>query len=273
MKNSKKVLFGTLILSISVLTVTGCGNKAETKMEINSETKTETNAEANVETKEETKTEANVETNQAADSETVTAEKSESKESVKKTDNAETGEETDSSKSAPSAVSYSTDDWKSLEFSLNGKVYTFPLSYADFEADGYTMDDSLLNEELKSKQYTMTSARAKNAAGEQIRISFKNTTEQTVAIKDASVRTVVLSSGSYDNENTTFGLCNGIQNGDSVETVIALMGEEPQDRHDGSSITSLTYKFESQDTVMKSSIKFSFNETGLYEIELTNMDF
>ena len=51
------------------------------------------------------------------------------------------------------------------------------------------------------------------------------------------------------------------------------MGEEPGDRYEGSSMTSLTYKFEAQGTVMKSSIKFSFDETGLYEMEITNMDF
>ena len=188
MKKKKIVLLGILILTISLTSITGCGEKEKKNQSTGSATVTE-NTEADVR-ESAGNTETQNDTKEPGDAE-------------------EKNDATVQNTAEP--ISYSTDDWKSLEFSLNGKVYRFPLCYADFAAAGYTMDDSLLNEELESMQYTMTSGRAKSEAGEQIRISFKNTTDQTIAIKDASVRAVVLSAGSYGNENTTFGLCNGIQ--------------------------------------------------------------
>lgn len=274
MKKKKIVLLGILILTISLTSITGCGEKEKKNQSTGSATVTE-NTEADVR-ESAGNTEMQNDAEKSKDAETLNdAERlndTETQNDTKEPGDAE--EKNDATvQNTAEPISYSTDDWKSLEFSLNGKVYRFPLCYTDFAAAGYTMDDSLLNEELESMQYTMTSGRAKSEAGEQIRISFKNTTDQTIAIKDASVRAVVLSAGSYGNENTTFGLCNGIQNGDSIDTVIAAMGEEPGDRYEGSSMTSLTYKFEAHGTVMKSSIKFSFDETGLYEMEITNMDF
>lgn len=249
----------TLMLTGSLLAASGCGNAKQEN------TKTDTVAVSQEPVGESEQEESTAQENEV--SEESISEESVSDESTSEESTAP--EET----AAASDVTYSSTDWKTMEFSLDGSTYQFPLSYADFESAGYVLDDSYLSEELESAQYTMTSTRAKKEDGEQIRLGFKNTGSSTVTIRDASVRAVILSTDSSGNKNTTFGLCNGIVNGDDMDTVIAAMGEEPTDRYEGSSYTSLTYKFTSNGTVMKSSIKFSFDETGLYEMELVNMDF
>ena len=55
----------------------------------------------------------------------------------------EGGQDDEQDADAPTAADYafSSDDWKTLEFALDGVVYTFPLTWSDIEAAGFLIDE------------------------------------------------------------------------------------------------------------------------------------
>ncbi|MCM1190896.1 MAG: hypothetical protein NC123_02815 [Butyrivibrio sp.] len=121
---------------------------------------------------------------------------------------------------------FSSDDWKTLEFALDGTVYSFPLTWADVEAMGYQLEEAYREEELKPYYYTMVGVDVKNEeAGKQIRVLFKNFAEETRKIPDCDIYRIAFELFSWRDVNVNIMLCNGVTFGMTPEEVIAIMGE------------------------------------------------
>ncbi len=185
----------------------------------------------------------------------------------------ESEQEDEESKEPAAPPEFSTTDWKSLEFALNGQVFAFPLTWSDIEAAGYLFREEYAQEVLEAGYYT-TSLTAKNDERELLSIQFKNFGEEDQKLENCYVYGVKLDS--Y--YNPTAILCNGVTFGMSFEDVKALMGE-PDDYY-----TNVTEdepsperiyenaKYYVEGTLQKSLIQFTFSDRALTGIQLVNTD-
>ncbi|MCM1084230.1 MAG: hypothetical protein NC393_14265 [Clostridium sp.] len=122
-------------------------------------------------------------------------------------------------------VSFSTNDWTTLEFAWDGAVYQFPMTYQDIVDAGFTIGEQYMGETLDSNEYTM-SISAKNDAGEKIYVRFKNFTEQDGRpITDCEIYGFGFDTDEYYDVNPAITICNGVTFGMTVDEVKGIMGE------------------------------------------------
>lgn len=136
----------------------------------------------------------------------------------------EVSDNTDEGNSSQTDYAFSSNDWKTLEFALDGKVYTFPMTYADVVSAGFTIDDEEMNETLESNYYTMSFI-AENAEGERFYVRFKNFTDTDKEVKDCDIYGFGFEMDEYQDINPDVTLCNGVTFGMTVDEVKAIMGE------------------------------------------------
>ncbi len=132
----------------------------------------------------------------------------------------EAGEGVEESAESAAPPEFSAADWKTLEFALNGQVFTFPMTWSDIEAAGYRFHDEYRQEVLEPGYYA-TSITAKNEAGEYFSVQFKNFGEEAQKLEDCYVRRVSF----YYTNNPTAMLCNGVAFHMTLEEVKEIMGE------------------------------------------------
>ncbi|MCM1056808.1 MAG: hypothetical protein NC517_04280 [Firmicutes bacterium] len=167
---------------------------------------------------------------------------------------------------------FSSDDWKTLEFALDGTVYSFPLTWADVEAMGYQLDEAYREEELKPYYYTMVGVDVENEeAGKQIRVLFKNFAEETRKIPDCDIYRIAFELFSWRDVNVDVMLCNGVRFGMTPEEVIAIMGEPQNDSGD----TEVDYSYGKMEYVdqgedYKNSVTIEFWDGAVDGITITD---
>lgn len=171
---------------------------------------------------------------------------------------------------------FSSTDWKTLEFSLDGRICTFPVSCADLEAVGYRIDKATRQEWLEAGYYT-TGIPMENEAGVKIYVRFKNFGEKDQRLKDCDVYGLTFSYSDYEDDNPEVILCNGVTFGMTSEEVKALMGEPYSYSHNVDDSFETVYVTESMeyyvtDSVWESKIEFSFLNEALYKIDIRNTD-
>lgn len=173
---------------------------------------------------------------------------------------------------------FSSTDWKTLEFSLDGRVCTFPVSCADLEALGYQMDKGTRQELLKPEYYT-TGIPMENKAGVKFYVRFKNfDDEKNRKLKDCDVYGLTFHYYSFEDTNPDVMLCNGISFHSTVDEVIAAMGEPydyTKNEHDGGEYLSSVHEtliYYTTDSVWGNSIKFRFMDGEMVQIDMTNTD-
>jgi len=123
---------------------------------------------------------------------------------------------------APAGLS---DDVFSLMFSLNGVLYTMPLSFADLEADGWEVDD-LEAEDFEGQilRPNHTSRSVQLRLGDQtISVSFFNPTEEEVLLRDGVIRDIFIAEVLNGRVQLVFP--GNIAIGSTYEEVIAAHGE------------------------------------------------
>lgn len=198
-------------------------------------------------------------------SEEATAEESASEEGAE-------GDTTDKEDTPKTDYAFSTDDWKTLEFALDGEIYTFPITLADIEAAGFTIDEEYKSETLESNMYT-TSVTAENAAGERFYVRFKNFTDTDKELKDCDIYGFSFEVDDYRDVNPDVTICNGVTFGMTIDEVKALMGEP--DYYYESDSTEYDRKELDYYVTGKSydsSLEMSFTDGKLNDITLVNTD-
>ncbi len=250
------VLIAIALIVGLVLILGGGDDKKKDKEDKTTEATTEVTTEATTETTTEESTEATTETTTEATTESTTEGTTEAVESVGLID--------------VSSYGFTTNDWKSLEFALDGKVYTWPISYAQLKADGYSVDSSIEAETLDSMYYSFSEWAYKDGENAFF-VSFKNYTDSSKVVADCDIQSVSFTSG-YDDVYTVV-LCNGITLGTSYEDVISVMGE-PTDEYvsEDSEYGYRTADYDVTDDIYCNSINFTFMEGVVTDIEITNED-
>lgn len=133
-------------------------------------------------------------------------------------------------------IAFTSKDISSLEFALNGQVFTFPTTVKELEGAGYTLDAPYQNEVLEGSNgtiYYSVLCSARNGEGSMIRFSACNLSEESKPIKECEIENISA-------EDALFILCNGVSLESSYEEVIAIMGEPDEYEEEGNA-KKLTY--------------------------------
>lgn len=136
-------------------------------------------------------------------------------------------------------IAFTTTDFETLEFALNGQVLRFPVTVAEVEAAGYALDEVYRSEVLPATNgvtYTTIICSATSDSGCKIKYKAYNLTEESLNVLDCAIETIYA-------KDESFILCNGISMSSSYEEVIAAMGEPTEYEEDYNSKT-LTYKID-----------------------------
>lgn len=186
----------------------------------------------------------------------------------------EDGQDDEKDADAPTADDYafSSNDWKTLEFALDGVVYTFPLTWSDIEAAGFLIDEDYRHEVLESNYYTL-SVNAETEAGERISVRFKNFTEADRELQDCDVYGIGFEVSQWRDVNPQVMICNGVTFGMTAEEVKALMGEPDYIyESEGDDYTSIRMEYYVTGHSYENEIEFNFWNGALTEIDILNKD-
>lgn len=181
----------------------------------------------------------------------------------------ETAAETEVAAEAESDTADSSelsDDIYSFQVKINSTVYTFPMSYSDFTAAGWTCEDDE-TEEIAPNYYDLVTF--ENSDGLQAYGEVANLGLSNAALSDCQV--VGINIDSYmmeDAPDTTIELPGGIVYGTSTLDDIQAAYGTPTDTYEGDLYTSLRYQYDYYQEVEL----YVDAETGvLSEIDLENM--
>lgn len=188
------------------------------------------------------------------------------------------GKDTEQSQSSEQNVSvpntkdlaFSSTDWKTLEFALDGEVYTFPMTWQDVEAAGYQLEDKYRHDVLGSYQYTM-SFTAESETGEQFYVRFKNFAEGERELQDCYVYGFGFKQSEYNDVNPEVMLCNGVTFGMTIEEVKEIMGE-PDEYWASDNSAQEIVNYYVTDSSLESEVEFTFRDGILKEIRIENKD-
>ncbi len=117
-----------------------------------------------------------------------------------------------------------SDEWKSLEFTLDGTTFTFPATCADVEAAGFMFDEEEKKETLEPNYYTLNYI-AENEEGERFYVRFKNFTDADKTIGECDIYGFGLEVSEYRDVNPDVTMCNGVTFGMTIDQVKDIMGE------------------------------------------------
>ena len=171
-----------------------------------------------------------------------------------------------------SSYGFTTSDWKSLELAIDGKVYSWPITYAQLKEAGYSVDSNTEHDILESNYYTLSSSAEKD--GERaFYIRFKNYTDTDKTIAECDILGFSFDTP-WDGEfNYSMVLCNGITLGTSFEDVMAVMGT-PTDEYvsEDSEYGYRTATYEVNDAIYANKIQFTFENGVVDKIDIVNHD-
>lgn len=218
----KRNLTVFLILLITILSVAGCGVEKDNKVEGENESKDVFQIES----------ENNV------------------------NDESDNADEVESSSDASTIDPSLSQDWKSGQFQLNGKVLTIPCKLSDFEDVGFYLSDSepySINPESSVRGLSLRSEE-----GYMIPAMFSNLGNEVIDIKDSSVTEfTVLSLG---NRKLDIVFAGNLKLGSSLEDVKAVYGEPDVVNDFGGDEKYIQYDYKVSD---KQFLRIDFNSGEL----------
>lgn len=135
-----------------------------------------------------------------------------------------------------------SDDLYSFQLAIDGEVYAFPMSYADFTARGWVCGDDE-KELFEPNEYTPTASFAKN--GLEVYVYMINMGIDTVPLSQCMVGGLAVDSSQHGAPAVTFTFPGGIVFGAStLEDVTDAYGPA-NDQFEGDQYIQLTYEYES----------------------------
>lgn len=156
---------------------------------------------------------------------------------------AETATEGDGAQTDAQALS---DDIYSFQAEIDGEVYQFPMSFADFTAKGWTYDGDAA-QTMEPGQYTAAETFKKDAS--RLYATMFNLGMNTVAFSECQIGGFSVDSYMMKDGAFSVKLPKGIEFGVStLEDVKAAYGE-PSREYDGEMYTALTYEYETYQDV------------------------
>lgn len=167
---------------------------------------------------------------------------------------------------------YSTTDWTSFEISIDNKVYTWPITYAQLVDDGYVLRKEDVDYEAIAEKYDSMGHTMYNEGDKTIwlSVSFKNYVLPDYNSPDCYVYNLTIIKGFIEN-NDDFVLCNGIKLDASYEEVVSAMGyEEEKDYYVGSGDDRFDVTYENEDGTRE--IRFTFVDDKLERIEMYDIE-
>lgn len=158
-----------------------------------------------------------------------------------------------------------SDELYDFQIQIDDKVYQFPMSYEDFVAEGWDLDDyNDESEQLSPNQYSMIYFNK----GEIRCTSYAvNLGVNTITIPECLLGGISIDNFDWDTEEGRILLAGGIQRGVStIEDIKAAYGN-PTDTYEGDLYTKLTYEKDSYCTVEL----MVYKESGVLEdIDIRN---
>ncbi|SDF36192.1 hypothetical protein [Marvinbryantia formatexigens] len=159
-----------------------------------------------------------------------------------------------------------SDDIYSFQIKIDGELYQFPMSWADFTAHGWEYQSDA-SAELSPNSYSVAETFKKGNL--EVYTQIVNFGLNTQAFSECTIAGISIDNWQFsDAPDTVIELPGGITYGVStLEDVKAAYGE-PSDTYDGELYTKLSYRY---DYYQEWSLYIE-KETGvLYEVELENM--
>lgn len=149
-----------------------------------------------------------------------------------------------------SEIAFTTNDMASMEFALNGKVVTFPLSVKELEQTGYTLTDDGLIQGKSDLFYTVRNCSAEaNDFDSHVSLSVANLNETDSFARDCVIQSIFA-------KDEHFILCNGISLSSTYDEVVAVMGK-PDKLEDTGYSKTLEYFYDTPSGEMEVYINFS----------------
>ncbi len=141
---------------------------------------------------------------------------------------------------AQSSASELSDKWSDYQIRLNDTVYQFPMMYSDFEALGWTTEDTL--EELEPNQYGMYHF----VNGDyEVTVYLLNLGVNTQQASECIVAGLDVDSFYWEVGEGTVELPGGIVRGESDGAAIEASYGTPSDTYEGDMYTQYTYETDS----------------------------
>lgn len=135
-----------------------------------------------------------------------------------------------------------SDDLYSFQLMIDGELYAFPMSFADFTAMGWEYDGDE-TETLSPNQYTVAERFEKD--GLEIYAAIANLGINTAAYADSVIGGVSLDRFFYDDISALdFTLPGGLKVGTATEEDIKAAYGTPTDTYEGDMYTKLTYEYD-----------------------------
>lgn len=158
-----------------------------------------------------------------------------------------------------------SDDVYSFQVKLNGEVYSFPMSYADFTAKGWECDEEDAATEVQPNTYGTVTFRNGYLS---IYTDVLNLGINTAPASECSIGGFSMDDYQYEKApETTLELPGGIVYGQSsLDDIIAAYGT-PSDTYEGDLYTKVSYEYDSYQDINL----YVSTETGfLNEVDLRN---
>ena len=157
-------------------------------------------------------------------------------------------------------------DWETYYANVDGDEYTLPCDFSEFAANGWSLDDSGVNETIDYEDYTYVFV-MKGEKEFYLMVANKNS-ETPIAIEDGQVIGVVYDFRSEGMEGNIEG---GITIGSSYETVIAAFGT-PDDVYedDEDDYKQLTYFGETMETDWYTKLEIIVENGKVTNIEMVH---
>lgn len=257
MRKRKITKFAVSAILVGVMCgLTACGTKEK---EVSEESQSE---ETEVQTEEPSESEE-----EKTEEDRTTEEDDKTTEEMNPTEESETEEER-----TPEAVEleFSSSDWTTLEFALDGTIYAFPLTYSDVKAAGFAIDEEYESTLLESYYYTM-STYAQNSENERFYVRFKNFTDEDKEIKDCDIYGFGFEMDEYRDVNPDVTLCNGVTFGMTLEEVKEIMGEPYYYYESEGSYDRKEMDYYEPDSPLESKLELNFVDGILNKITITSM--
>lgn len=145
-----------------------------------------------------------------------------------------------------------SDDWKDMQFQLNGQVFTLPCDYSAIEALGYTLDSSETEYTngyiLNANDTTLSSINLVNEEGAKIMVGFINTDDEAKDILECQIWSVTADI-TYEDVVPDLVLPGGITWGatlEEVEDAYGMVGDEDNIYISDLGYTAYTYNEDSK---------------------------
>lgn len=156
-------------------------------------------------------------------------------------------------------------EWDSFQFELNGALYTFPATYAEFEANGWGPGKGVdLGDTLTRNQYTVSFVTLLHGDNE-VTVQFSNLGDEEAAMRDCHVTAVQLSD--LHSGNTTLIFPGNIALGSTQDDVQSQYGE-PKEKKESSATTDWKYQTEIYDDVI---LTFDNETNKITKLRMSNM--